>query len=273
MSTYFIGDIHGCYKNFKNMLEYIKFDPNIDILHLTGDLISRGPNSLEVLRLIRNLKKSAYTVLGNHDLNLLQTYFDKKYCQSSKNSYNSILHAPDSDELIYWLRHQPILYINEQKKILMAHAGIHPHWNIHNVKQYSKEIEQILTSDDPALLFKKQSINLSNNNTLNIIKIKKIQENTDIFTKMRYIYKNGKLNMQYKDNPKYAPKNLYPWFNIPRLISPTYSIIFGHWASLKNKQIPPNIYGLDSGCCWGGALTALRWEDKKIINISCAPSN
>lgn len=272
MSTYFIGDIHGCYNNLKTMLNHIHFNPDVDILYLTGDLVFRGPKSLEVLRLIRNFKNSAHTVLGNHDLHLLKKYFEIKKYQLSKDSFDPILTAPDSEELIYWLRQQPILYIDENKKILMTHAGIHPNWNIHHVKKYAKEIETILTSDYPFLLFKKNLTNASNiNSIINIKKLKKIQANTEIFTRMRYIYLNGKLNMQYKNDPEDAPKNIYPWFNIPRLISPTYSIIFGHWASLKKIKIPPNIYGLDSGCCWGGFLTALRWEDKKIIHISCSP--
>lgn len=271
MSTYFIGDIHGCCKNLKTMLKHIRFNPDIDILYLTGDLVSRGPDALGVLRLIRSFKKSAYTVLGNHDLHLLKTYFKVNNYQSSTNVFDSILHAPDSDELMHWLRQQPILYIDEIKKILMIHAGIHPSWNIYHIKQYAQEIEKILISNSPDLLFRKEFTKISNTNPINIKKLKKIQKNTNIFTKIRYIYSNGQLNMQYKNDPEYAPKNIYPWFNVPRSIPSIYSIIFGHWASLKNTQVSSNVYGLDSGCCWGGSLSALRWEDKKIIHISCSP--
>lgn len=271
MATYFIGDIHGCYKNFKNMLKHINFDPSTDMIYLTGDLVSRGPNSLEVLRLIKNYKKNICTVLGNHDLHLLQTYFEQKNIKSSKYSFDTILHAPDAEDLIFWLRHQPILYINVDKKIIMTHAGIHPYWNLHNTKKYATEIEQILQSHHPYLLFKKKIRKSLNKKTINIKKLRKIQKNTDVFTKMRYVYKNGQLNMQYKNNPKNSPKNIYPWFHLPRLTSPLYNIIFGHWASLKNRKITSKIYSLDSGCCWGGELTALRWEDKKILHIPCLP--
>lgn len=269
MSTYFIGDIHGCYKNLKNMLHHINFNSNIDILYLTGDLVSRGPNSLEVLRFIQTLKNSAHTVLGNHDLHLLKTYFEiKKKQQPSTDTFNSILYSSDVEELIYWLRHQSILYINEHEKILMTHAGIHPQWNnIHNIKKYAQEIEEILKSNYPDLIFKNTSIN----NFKNAKKIQQIQKHIDIFTKIRYIYANGQLDTQYKNDPKHAPKNIYPWFNSIGPVFSEYNIIFGHWASLKNKKISSKIYNLDSGCCWGGSLTVLRWEDKKIIDIPCSP--
>lgn len=271
MSTYFIGDIHGCCNNLQTMLEHINFNSNTDTLFFTGDLVSRGPNSLEVLRLMRTLKKNIRTVLGNHDLHLLKTYFKINEYQSSTKIFDSILRAPDSDELIHWLRQQPILYINKNKKIILTHAGIHPHWNICNIQKYAQEIESILKSEYLDLLFKKELENIPNINIINIKKLKKIQKNIDIFTRMRYIYPDGKLNMEYKNTPEDAPKNIYPWFNLPRLISSKYSIIFGHWASLKNNKKSSKIYGLDSGCCWGETLTALRWEDKKISRISCSP--
>lgn len=275
MSTYFVGDIHGCYNNLRSILDYVHFDPNHDILYLTGDLVSRGPHSLEVLRLIRSFNNSAKTVLGNHDLHLLKTYFGIDY-KKFKNHFLKILNAPDSDELINWLCHQPILHIDENKKLLMSHAGIHPQWDINQTKLYAQEIEHILTGDYPDLLFK----NLTTLNKLALIRlditknrIKNIQYNLNVFTKMRYIQKNGLLELHCKNNPKHAPKNIYPWFNLSKLIPPIYSIIFGHWASLQNTQIPNGIYGLDSGCCWGGYLSLLKWEDKKIVQIPCTPPN
>lgn len=271
MSNYFIGDVHGCYKSLQTILNQIHFNPNIDTLYFTGDLVSRGPNSLEVLRFIKSLKNSAYTVLGNHDLHLLNTNFKINNYQFSEHPFNSILQAPDSDELICWLHQQPILHIDKNKKILMVHAGIHPNWNIFHTQKYAKEIEILLKSEHAGILFQKPCIHTTNMHlVIKIKKLKKIQNNVNIFTKMRYIDSNGELNMQYKNDPKHAPKNIFPWFNVPTLIAPAYSIIFGHWASLKHRKISPKIYGLDSGCCWGGALTALRWEDKKIIQIPCS---
>ncbi|CAD83646.1 bis(5'-nucleosyl)-tetraphosphatase [Candidatus Blochmanniella floridana] len=271
MSTYFVGDVHGCYTNLKKILDSVNFDPNIDLLYLTGDLVARGPNSLEVLRLIKSLKSSACTVLGNHDLYLIKTYYCKKKDKKFNNCFNSILKAPDINELIYWLRHQPILHINTNQKLLMSHAGINPMWNINQTQLYAREIENILTSNNPSFLFiQTLNNNIHTLNTNNINKIKKIQSNVDYFTKMRYIYKNGTLNLEYKDIPTKAPQNIYPWFNISNIKNSTgYSIIFGHWASLKNTITPTGIYALDSGCCWGGKLTLLRWEDKKFIRQSC----
>ncbi|WHL24969.1 MAG: symmetrical bis(5'-nucleosyl)-tetraphosphatase [Candidatus Blochmannia vicinus] len=272
MSTYFIGDVHGCYKNLKTMLDLIHFDPNIDTLNLTGDVIARGPSSLEVLRLIHNFHSSARLVLGNHELHLLKTYFgmDQK---NNKDYFNAILNAPDLEELIYWLRHQPILYIDENKKIIMTHAGISPNWDIRTAKKYAQEIEAILVSDYPYFIFKNIYKDVSDLHKIQINKkkLEQIQEHINVFTRMRYVYLNGKLDFKYKGAPNNAPKNIYPWFSLEKLIDPTYNIIFGHWATLKRIQVPAGVYGLDSGCCWGGTLTLLRWENKEKICIPCTP--
>ncbi|URJ30234.1 symmetrical bis(5'-nucleosyl)-tetraphosphatase [Blochmannia endosymbiont of Camponotus sp.] len=273
MSTYFIGDVHGCYKNLRTMLDRVCFNPNVDTLHLTGDIIARGPSSLEVLRLIHNFNSSARLVLGNHELHLLKTYFGMDH-KNHKDYFNKILNAPDLEELMYWLRHQPILYIDENKKIIMTHAGISPNWNICAAKKNAQEIEKILVSDYPYLIFKNIYKDVSadlHQIQINKKKLEQIQEYINVFTRMRYVYLNGQLDLKYKGIPKNAPKNIYPWFSLKKLIDPTYNIIFGHWAALKNIQIPSGIYGLDSGCCWGGALTLLRWENKETICIPCNP--
>ncbi|ADV33533.1 bis(5'-nucleosyl)-tetraphosphatase [Candidatus Blochmanniella vafra str. BVAF] len=273
MATYFIGDVHGCYKNLRHMLDYINFDPDFDFLCLTGDLVARGPNSLEILRLIKSFKKNACTVLGNHDLHLLETFFSIKK-KRTNHHFNDILNAPDSDELIDWLRHQSILYIDKNKKLLMSHAGLYPKWSINQAQLYAQEIENILISNHPELLFftNRTSKNKIKIHNIDINQLEKIQHNVILFTRMRYIDLNGTLNLQYKHLPQYAPPYIYPWFKFSKLKTTTgYSIIFGHWASLKNTQTPPGIYGLDSGCCWGGELTALKWENKTIIRQPCNP--
>ncbi|URJ26830.1 symmetrical bis(5'-nucleosyl)-tetraphosphatase [Candidatus Blochmanniella camponoti] len=269
MSTYFIGDVHGCYRHLQTILDHVCFNPNVDTLHFTGDLIARGPNSLEVLRLVYAFKTSASIVLGNHELHLLKTYFGING-RKRKDYFDAIFNAPDLEELINWLRHQPMLYIDENKKILMTHAGIHPNWNINNTKEYAQEIEEILVSDHYFLLFKKDMHdNVSDMYQIHNSKLKQIQENINVFTRMRYIYLNGQLDLKYKGAPNDAPKNIYPWFSLNKLVDPAYNIIFGHWASLGEIKIPSGMHGLDSGCCWGGALTLLRWEDKKIVSIPC----
>ncbi|URJ23116.1 symmetrical bis(5'-nucleosyl)-tetraphosphatase [Blochmannia endosymbiont of Camponotus sp. C-003] len=272
MSTYFIGDVHGCYKHLQTILNHVCFNPKVDTLHFTGDLIARGPNSLEVLRLAYELKDSAYLVLGNHELHLLKTYFGIIDCNKKRtDQFDAIFNASDIEDLINWLRHQPMLFIDENNKILMTHAGISPSWNVNDAKKYAKEIEKILVSDHYFLLFKKDiHNNISDTYHINDNKLKQIQENINVFTRMRYVDLNGKLDLKYKGIPKDAPAYIYPWFSLKnKLIDPTYSIIFGHWASLEGTKIPSGIYGLDSGCCWGGALTLLRWEDKKIVSIPC----
>lgn len=271
MSTYFIGDIHGCYKNLITILHNINFNPDIDVLYLTGDLVARGPRSLEVLRWAQNPKNRVKTVLGNHDLYLLKTYFEINN-KTVQHPFESIFKASDVDELMQWLRHQPMLYIDEDKKFLISHAGIYPTWNLNQSKFYAQEIEKILIGKQPYLLFYDlNQYNQFKKLNIDINQLKQIQHNLNVFTKMRYVHINGQLNLTYKDIPKNAPSNTYPWFNLSQFINTGYSVIFGHWATLKNINTPFGFYGLDSGCCWGGDLTVLRWEDKKIIRTPCSP--
>ncbi|CUX96094.1 Bis(5'-nucleosyl)-tetraphosphatase, symmetrical [Candidatus Gullanella endobia] len=269
MSTYLIGDIHGCFNELKIMLMQIQFDPTIDTLWLTGDLVSRGPGSLEVLRLLRTMSESVRLVLGNHDLDLLAVYTCIRK-NTPKDCIIPLLEAPDANELINWLRHQPLLQIDEEKKIVMTHAGITPQWDLATARQCAYEIETVLKSDSYPLFLDAMYGNMPNNWNSDLSGIARLRFSTNVFTRMRYCFPNGELEMNCKDTPEKAPKPLQPWFALPRLVSKNYNIIFGHWASLMGKGTPANIYGLDTGCCWGGKLTLLHWEDKEFIQV---PSN
>lgn len=265
MSTYLIGDVHGCYDELKAILSQVCFDSTLDILWLTGDLVARGPKSLEVLRLVYRLGNSVRIVLGNHDLHLLAVYAGIS-CNQPKDCITQLLEAPDADQLINWLRHQPLLQIDEDKKLVMVHAGISPQWNIETASQRACELEEILASDS-YLLFLDAIYNDNKHNHCNIdlSKLDSLRFSINVFTRMRYCFPDSQLDMNYKDTPDKAPNSLYPWFKIPGTIPKHYSIVFGHWASLMGRNTPAGIYGLDTGCCWGGKLTLLRWEDKQFI--------
>lgn len=266
MSTYLIGDIHGCYDELKIILAQVQFNPVVDTLWLTGDLVARGPGSLEVLRLVRSLGDSVRMVLGNHDLHLLAVYAGISR-NKPKDRITPLLEAPDADELINWLRRQPVLQVDEEKKLVMAHAGITPQWDLATARQCAREVEAVLKSDSYPLFLDAMYGDMPNNWSPELSGLTRLRFSTNVFTRMRYCFPNGQLEMNCKDTPEKAPAPRRPWFALPRPVPERYSIVFGHWASLMGQGTPAHIYGLDTGCCWGGALTLMCWEDKAFTRV------
>ncbi|WWO98777.1 MAG: bis(5'-nucleosyl)-tetraphosphatase (symmetrical) ApaH [Candidatus Dasytiphilus stammeri] len=273
MSTYLIGDIHGCYKELCTLLDRVNFDPEKDTLWLTGDLVARGPDSLNVLRYVRSLGKAVRLVLGNHDLNLItssNSYYNKT---PNTNNFEAILQASDAHDLIYWLRHQPLLQIDEEKQLVMSHAGIYPQWDLETAKRCAGEVEAMLASDNYVNFLHGMYGTMPNTWSTELKGIARLRFITNVFTRMRYCLPQGQLDMICKDPPSSAPAPLQPWFSIPnRFLSSSdcdYTIIFGHWASLNGQGTPKRIIGLDTGCCWGGSLTMLCWEKQKWLVQPC----
>ncbi len=269
MSTYLIGDVHGCYDELHSLLQQVAFDAEKDTLWLTGDLVARGPGSLEVLRYVRSLGSAVRMVLGNHDLHLLAVFAGISR-NKPKDRITPLLEAPDADELINWLRRQPLLQVDEEKKLVMAHAGITPQWDIETAKMCAREVESVLSSDSYPLFLNAMYGDMPNNWTPELTGLARLRFSTNALTRMRYCFPNGQLDMICKDAPDSAPPPLKPWFTIPGPVARDYTIIFGHWASLEGKGTPEGIIGLDTGCCWGGTLTMLRWEDRQLF---IQPSN
>lgn len=270
MSTYLIGDVHGCIDELKALLAQVDFDPQNDALWLTGDLVARGPSSVEVLRFVSGLGDCVRMVLGNHDLHLLAVYAGISF-NKPKDRITPLLEAEDADELINWLRRQPVLQVDEDLKLVMAHAGITPQWDLDTAKMCAREVEAVLSSDTYPLFLDAMYGDMPNNWHPELSGLARLRFSTNAFTRMRYCFPNGQLDMICKDVPGNAPKPLKPWFDIPGPVQEAgYSIAFGHWASLEGKGAPEGIYALDTGCCWGGDLTMLRWEDKTYFT---QPSN
>ncbi|WWP02450.1 MAG: bis(5'-nucleosyl)-tetraphosphatase (symmetrical) ApaH [Candidatus Dasytiphilus stammeri] len=268
MATYLIGDIHGCYDELCTLLEKVNFDSKKDILWLTGDLVARGPNSLKVLRYIRGLGTNARIVLGNHDLDLLNVFYKYKngYIKNVKIDFLKIIKASDSEEIIHWLRHQPLFQIDEEKKIVMSHAGISPQWDLLTAKNCALEIQSILTSNNFLSFLNFMYGDMPNNWSKGLYGMDRFRFITNVFTRMRYCYfPQGQLDLSYKNAISSAPSYLKPWFDFPNPILNDYTIVFGHWSYLRGKGIPQGIIGLDTGCCWGGVLTILCWEEKKLF--------
>lgn len=261
MSTLLVGDIHGCYQELKALLKQAEFNPQQDTLWLTGDLVARGSDSLQVLRYVRSLGDSVRLVLGNHDLHLLAIYAGISR-NKPKDRLIELLKADDCDELLNWLRKQPVLQVDEEKKLVMAHAGITPQWDIQTAITCAREVEAILRSDSYPLFLDSMYGDLPNVWDEKLSGLARLRYSTNVLTRMRYCYPGGNLDMICKESPKKAPYPLKPWFNLEGPVINEYSIVFGHWAALNGKGTPDNVYALDTGCCWGGDLTLLRWEDK-----------
>ncbi|WP_304161984.1 bis(5'-nucleosyl)-tetraphosphatase (symmetrical) ApaH [Lonsdalea britannica] len=262
MATYLVGDVHGCFVELEALLAQVSFDPERDTLWLTGDLVARGPDSLRVLRFVRSLGSSVRMVLGNHDLHLLAVYAGISR-HKTKDRLEALLAAPDIDDLINWLRRQPVLQVDEDLKLVMAHAGITPQWDLDTAQMCAREVESILSSDSYPLFLDAMYGDMPNNWLPELSGLPRLRFSTNVFTRMRYCFNGGQLDMMCKTPPAQAPSLLKPWFNLPGPVPSEYAIAFGHWASLEGKGTPEGIFALDTGCCWGGALTLLHWEEQR----------
>ena len=262
MSNYIIGDIQGCLTPLKKLLDTVNLTKN-DSVYFVGDLINRGPESLGTLRFIKSLP-NAKTVLGNHDLHLLAVYFKTRECDP-KDTLQEILEAPDADELIAWLRQQPLIIHLPEFKSVIVHAGVHPQWSLHQTLAYAAEISHALQSDDIQPILNEAFGNDPNCWQESLTKTDRIRCLINYFTRMRYCMADGTLDFRFKGKPPHQNPMFQPWFDYPLAIKET--VYFGHWANLLGETHRENAIGLDTGCVWGEALTAVRLEDKKKFQV------
>ena len=266
MATYIVGDIQGCYDELVELLSLANFDQQTDELWVTGDLVARGPKSLETLRFIKNL--GAKVILGNHDLHLLATSIGVHKVKE-KDKTSPILTASDSNELLTWLRLQPLLLEHPDHKFIMVHAGILPAWTIKQAKRLAKEVEEKLHGSEYKTLLKTMYGNHPTQWKKSLSGVERSRYIINVFTRMRYCTLNGELEFNNKLAPAQTDNNiLKPWFDIePR--DHNQPILFGHWAALLGKTNQQDVYALDTGCVWGNSLTMIRWQDKKLFSLSC----
>ena len=267
MSTYAIGDIQGCHDELQRLLDQLKFDPASDKLLFAGDLVNRGPKSLEVLRFVKSLGKAADSVLGNHDLHLLAVSQDN-HSHASGNSLDPIFEADDQDELLEWLRHRPLLIHDRQLECTVIHAGLPPQWTLNDAMTHARELEAVLQSDDFTAYFTRMYGNKPKKWKDNLKGIERLRFITNCFTRLRYCTKKGKLGLKEKGPPGTQKENLYPWFDIEGRKTRRDRIFFGHWSTLGllNRN---NAWALDTGCLWGGHLTAIRLDDLQVFQVPC----
>ncbi len=264
MSTYCFGDIHGCYDELEKLLRIINYDCSKDQLWFVGDLVNRGPKSLEVLRLIKTLPNTKI-VLGNHDLHLLNFYY--KIVDFDAATLENILTAPDGKELVEWLRMQPLLHYSQEHNCLLVHAGVYPAWNLAQSLTYAKEAENILHGANYLEFLKHMYGNQPTKWCDTLGDWERLRFIINAFTRMRLCDLAGNLEFNYTGDIQAIPPGYFPWFKISWRKLQNTKILFGHWAALQGETSESNAIALDTGCIWGGSLTALRIEDN--VRFSC----
>lgn len=266
MAVYAIGDIQGCYNEFRRLLDVIHFDPASDQLWLAGDLVNRGPHSLEVLRFVKGLGDKAISVLGNHDLHLVATVILKGKV-GKKDTLEPILRAKDCDELIHWLRQQRLFY--REGELAMLHAGLPPQWDAELTEGMARRTEAVIQGPAHAEFFRAMYGNQPSLWRDDLAEIEQLRFAVNCFTRLRFCTMDGQLDFAEKGAPGTQPAHLVPWYAAPERKTRDLQIIFGHWSTLGFYQ-DHNVIGIDTGCLWGGQLTAIQLDDHfRRISIDC----
>jgi bis(5'-nucleosyl)-tetraphosphatase (symmetrical) len=268
LAVYAIGDIQGCYGELRRTLDHAGFDPANDTLWCVGDLVSRGPDSLGVLRFIRDLGNSAVCVLGNHDLHLLALSAGNR--KQDESGLADVLHAPDRGDLLDWLRHRPLLHYDPDLDFLMVHAGLPPEWDLETARACAKEVECVLRGPKHHDYFMRMYGNKPRRWKPKLRGMKRWRYTTNCLTRLRFCDGDGRLALKEKGPPGSQAEGRIPWFAHPQRASRGQRIVFGHWSTL-GYLADHNVWALDTGCVWGGALTMLRLDraDPTPISLPC----
>ncbi len=265
MPTYAIGDLQGCQEPLLNLLEVIRFDARADRLLFVGDLVNRGPDSLEVLRFIKSLGDAAICVLGNHDLHLLA--LAEGFGRVHKgDTLDAVLEAPDRDELLHWLRRQRLAW--REGDVLMVHAGVLPGWTPDDTMARAAEAEAVLQGTHYREFFAQMYGNAPVAWDDGLEGIERLRVIVNAFTRLRYCSAEGEMEFHHKGAPGTQPAGWLPWFDVPGRRSREATIVIGHWSTLGliNR---PDLIALDTGCLWGGRMTAIRLEDRQVFEVKC----
>ena len=265
MATYAIGDIQGCYDEMRRLLDTVAFDPSRDCLWLVGDLVNRGPRSLEVLRFVRGLGERAITVLGNHDLHLLVVAAGVRK-PHREDTLDALLRAPDRDELLDWLRRQRLMHVDA--RYAMVHAGLLPQWSIAQSQALAREAEAALQSPDHGEFLLRMYGNKPAQWRDDLAGYARLRIIINAMTRLRLCTAAGRMEFTHKTGLTSTPAGYLPWFDIPQRASRETPVIFGHWAAL-GLMLRTDVLGLDTGCVWGRRLTAVRLEDRRVFQCGC----
>lgn len=261
MATYAVGDIQGCYRTLRRLLERCRFDPEADRLWLVGDLVNRGPRSLEVLRWARDLGDRVTAVLGNHDAHLLGRAHGTRPPRS-RDTLDAVLGAPDRDELIGWLRRRPLLH--REGDLALLHAGLLPSWTLDRAAELAGEVEEVLSGPEPERLLRALAEARPRPWREGLDEEDRWRVTVHALTRLRTCRDDGRVCEGFTGPPEKAPEGCRPWFELRDGLDAGVTVVCGHWATLGLRQAP-GILALDTGCVWGGALTAVRLEDRKVF--------
>ncbi|MEO9524223.1 symmetrical bis(5'-nucleosyl)-tetraphosphatase [Marinobacter alexandrii] len=266
MTDYAIGDIQGCYDRMRDVLAQVEFSPSRDRLWVAGDLINRGPSSLETLRYLESLGSSAVVVLGNHDLHLLAVALGG-HPPKRKDTLADILDAPDHDRLVAWLRQQNLSVHDPDRNLIMVHAGVPHIWSVDQTMAYAREVESVIRGNDAGYYFTHMYGNKPACWHEDLEGIDRWRAITNYFTRMRFISADGTLELATKESAEHAPKGYAPWFTYAR--ADNVRVVFGHWAALEGQTGSDQFIGLDTGCVWGGVLTMMNLDTGEKIHCEC----
>jgi bis(5'-nucleosyl)-tetraphosphatase (symmetrical) len=268
MSVWAIGDVQGCYEPLARLLERLAFDPARDRLWFTGDLVNRGGQSLEVLRLVRSLDASSVTVLGNHDLSLLAIAEREERDQKRVNpDLQRVLFAEDRDALLEWLRNRPLMHVDEGLGFAMVHAGLAPKWTIRIAARRAREVEKELRGKGRRRLLRQMYGNKPGAWTPSLEGMDRLRAIINVMTRLRYCDVKGRIAFDEKGPPGSQTPGYYPWFEVPGHAARELPLVFGHWSALGLFR-GLGTWGIDTGCVWGGPLTALEISpEPRVVQV------
>ncbi len=265
MATYAIGDVQGCAGTLRELLAAFGFERERDRLWFVGDLVNRGPDSLDTLRLVKDLGDAAVTVLGNHDFHLLAVAAGKAK-QHRSDTLAAVLAAPDREELLGWLRRRPMLHV--RGRWAMVHAGLLPQWNIAQAQRLASEVEAALRGEGWRDFLGQLYGDKPDSWNESLRGIDRLRVIVNAMARMRFCKADGTIEFKTKGETDKAPPGFFPWFDAPGRESRDHTIICGHWSALGLK-LRPDLLALDSGCVWGGRLSAVRLEDRRLFQVCC----
>jgi bis(5'-nucleosyl)-tetraphosphatase (symmetrical) len=266
MATFAVGDIQGCFTSFTDLLQEIGFNPARDRLWLVGDLINRGPDSLEVLRWAKQHEAALSIVLGNHDLHALAVA--EGFVEPHRNdTLTPLLTAPDRDELLSWLRHRSLAHA--EGEYLMVHAGLLPQWEGQQALELAHEVEAVLRGNNYREFLQHMYGNEPGRWDDGLKDMARLRIITNAMTRLRVCTVTGEMDFRFKGEVGDIPAGLMPWFEVPGRKAADRTLVFGHWSAL-GLMLRDNLIALDTGCLWGGKLSALRLEDRRLFQVPCA---
>ncbi len=270
MAIYAVGDVQGCYDELCRLIDRIDFQPEHDTLWLCGDLVNRGPASLEVLRLVRDLGTAAVAVLGNHDLHLLAVSQGIRPLKRRSDTFDDVLAAADAAELIDWLRHRPLIHYDAAIATTLVHAGLPPQWSIDDALSHAAVVHSGLRGEGWVELLRVMYGNEPVRWEAQMSQEALIRFTINALTRMRYCHSDGSLALKFKGQPGSQPSGLLPWFDLTTRANRHQRIVFGHWSTLGLLH-RADLIALDTGCLWGGSLTAARLDscEPTFIRLPC----